>query len=249
MERDGELIAVLVHDPGLGDESPGLVEAVGSVATLALENERLSAQVRAQLEEVRASRGRIVEATDSERKRIERDLHDGAQQRLLALAVRLQTARVTGEGAGHLLDQATDELQIAVTEVRDIARGLHPTILSELGLGPALEALAERAAIPVRVHATERRYPTRIESAAYFVAAEALTNIVRHAAATAADITVTSDGDNLVIAIADDGAGGADAKGSGLRGLMDRVAAVGGILTVDSPLGRGTQLTATMPLR
>ena len=144
LERDGELLALLIHDPVIELEDPGLVEAVGTVATMALENERLAAQVRAQLEEVRASRERIVEAADAERRRVERDLHDGAQQRLVALAMRLDLARQTTGASAALLDEATTELRAAVAEVRDLARGLHPTILVEAGLGPAIEALAER---------------------------------------------------------------------------------------------------------
>ena len=193
IEREGETVAVLIHDPGLEAETPGLVGAAGSVAALALQNERLSAQVRAQLEEVRASRARIVEAGDTERRRIERDLHDGAQQRLVALALRLQTARATTPGASELLDQATAELQAAVAEVRDIGRGLHPPILTERGLAAALEVLAERAATPVRITASDERYPASVEAAAYFVAAEALTNVDRYAAAREATVTVTAD--------------------------------------------------------
>ena len=249
VEREGETVAVLIHDPGLEAETPGLVGAAGSVAALALQNERLSAQVRAQLEEVRASRTRIVEAGDAERRRIERDLHDGAQQRLVALALRLQTARATTSGASELLDQATAELQAAVAEVRDIGRGLHPPILTERGLAAALESLAERASTPVRIAASDDRYPPSVEAAAYFVAAEALTNVDRYAAAREATVTVTADPRQLVIEISDDGTGGVDpAKGTGLRGLVDRVAAVGGELTITSPQGRGTTVRAGIPL-
>ncbi|HEX7345718.1 MAG TPA: histidine kinase [Candidatus Limnocylindrales bacterium] len=249
VERDGETVAVLIHDPGIEAESPGLIGAAGSVAALALQNERLSAQVRAQLEEVRASRARIVEAGDTERRRIERDLHDGAQQRLVALALRLQTARATTVGAGELLDQATAELQAAVAEVRDIGRGLHPPILTERGLGAALEALAERASTPIRITASDDRYPASVEAAAYFVAAEALTNVDRYASAASASMTISADERTLTIEIADDGVGGADpAKGSGLRGLVDRVAALGGELTVSSSPGGGTTVRAEIPL-
>jgi signal transduction histidine kinase len=249
VEREGETVAVLIHDPGLEAETPGLIGAAGSVAALALQNERLSAQVRAQLDEVRASRARIVEAGDAERQRIERDLHDGAQQRLVALALRLQTARATTTGASELLDQATAELQAAVAEVRDIARGLHPPILTERGLAAALEALAERAATPVQIDVPDNRYPPSVEAAAYFVAAEALTNVDRYAAATQAGVMVTTDEHRLLIEVTDDGVGGADhAKGSGLRGLDDRVAALGGELTVSSPPGRGTTVRASIPL-
>ena len=190
-----------------------------------------------------------MEAGDAERQRIERDLHDGAQQRLVALALRLQTARATTTGASELIDQATAELQAAVAEVRDIARGSHPPILTERGLAAALEALAERAATPVQIDASANRYPPTVEAAAYFVAAEALTNVDRYAAATRAVVTVTTDEHQLLIEITDDGVGGADqAKGSGLSGLDDRVAALGGELTVSSPTGRGTTVRASIPL-
>jgi signal transduction histidine kinase len=247
--RDGELLGVIVHDPTIEAEDPGLVEAVGSVARLALENERLAALVRAQLEEVRASRMRIVEAADAERRRVERDLHDGAQQRLVALAMRLQLAKETTTGASALLDEATAELQTAIGEVRGLARGLHPTILTEAGLGAAVEALAERTPLPVVVDVPERRYETRLEATAYFVVAEALTNVARYASATEARVTVRDEGERLVLLVADDGRGGADpALGSGLRGLSDRLEAVGGRLTISSPPGGGTVLQAELPI-
>src|SRR6185503_9139453 len=168
LERDGELLAVLVYDPAVELEDPGRVAAVASVAGMALENERLAAQVRAQLEEVRASRARIVEAGDAERRRIERDLHDGAQQRLVALAMRLDQARGTSAGADEVIDATTAELLQAIHEVRDLARGLHPTILTERGLAAAVEVLAERIPIPVRATVDEERLPLDVEAAAYF---------------------------------------------------------------------------------
>jgi signal transduction histidine kinase len=249
LERDGELLGVLVHDPTIDAEDPGLVDAVGNAARLALENERLAAEVRAQLEEVRASRSRIVEAADAERRRVERDLHDGAQQRLVALAMRLQVARETAPAAAGLLDEATAELQTAISEVRGLARGLHPTILTESGLAAAVEALAERAPIVVTVDIPERRFPSHVEATAYFVVAEALTNVVRHAAATGAHVSVGVVARRLVIDIVDDGRGGADpAAGSGLRGLSDRLAAAGGSLAIDSSIGGGTTIRAELPL-
>jgi signal transduction histidine kinase len=249
VEQDGELLAVLIDDPQAVVEDPALVEAVGSVARLALANERLAAQVRAQLEEVRASRARIVEAADAERRRVERDLHDGAQQRLTALAVRLDVARETGNLDPELLASATEELRSAIGEVRDLSRGLHPTILTEAGLGPAIEALAERTAIPVRVTATSNRFPAPIEAAAYFVAAEGLTNVTRHSGAMTAAVDVSVEGGWLVVTVTDDGRGGADPDdGSGIRGLADRVAALGGRLAVTSPPGGGTTLRAELPV-
>jgi signal transduction histidine kinase len=249
LERDGELLGVLVHDPAIEAEDPGLVEAVGSAARLALENERLAAQVQAQLDEVRASRMRIVEAADAERRRVERDLHDGAQQRLVALAMRLQLAKETTTGATALLDEATAELQTAIGEVRGLARGLHPTILTEAGLGAAVEAIAERAPLPVVVDIPEGRYAAKVEAAAYFVVAEALTNVARYASATEARVTIRNEGERLILLVADDGRGGAEpASGSGLRGLADRLSAVGGRLTISSPPGGGTVVQAELPL-
>jgi signal transduction histidine kinase len=248
LERDGETLAVLVYDPQIEAEDPGRVAAVGAVARLALENERLAAQVRAQLEEVRASRARIVEAADAERRRIERDLHDGAQQRLVALAMRLDQARLSSSGAASLIDSTTAELLTAIREVRDLARGLHPTILTDAGLAAAVEALAERTPVPVAIDVTEDRFATEIEAAAYFVIAEGLTNVARYAGATEARVEVAAAGDRLRVTVADNGRGGADpAAGSGLRGLADRVAAIGGRLDVTSPTGAGTTLVADLP--
>jgi signal transduction histidine kinase len=248
LERDGELLAVLVYDPAIEREDPGRVAAVASVAQLALENERLAAQVRAQLEEVRASRARIVEAQDAERRRIERDLHDGAQQRLVALAMRLDQARATSAGASELIDATTVELLAAIREVRDLAHGVHPPILTDAGLGAAVEALAERTPFPVAIDATDARFAPEVEAAAYFVVAEGLTNIARYAAASRATVVLRTEEDRLVVRVSDDGRGGADLEaGSGLRGLADRLAAVGGELTVMSEPGRGTTLLATLP--
>jgi signal transduction histidine kinase len=250
LERDDDLLGVLVHDPAIETEDPGLVEAVGNAARLALENERLAAEVQAQLEEVRASRIRIVEAADAERRRVERDLHDGAQQRLVALAMRLQVAKQTTAGASDLLDEATAELESAIGEVRGLARGIHPTILTEAGLAAAVDALAERAPLPVRVDVGDQRYEGQVESTAYFVVAEALTNVARHASATEAGVVISEEKGRLIVTITDDGHGGADlAAGSGLRGLADRLAAVGGNLSVKSPSGGGTAVRADIPRR
>jgi signal transduction histidine kinase len=248
LEREGELLAVLVFDPAVEIEDPGRVQAVASVARMALENERLAAQVRAQLEEVRASRTRIVDAADAERRRIERDLHDGAQQRLVALAMRLDQARGQVAGAGELIDATTDELQRAIGEVRDLAHGLHPTILTELGLAAAVDSLAERTPIPVRARVTGERVAPEAEVAAYFLVAETVTNAVKHASATEVTVEAEIDRDDLSVTIVDDGRGGADpARGSGLQGLVDRIGAIGGTLTIDSPPGGGTVLRARIP--
>ena len=249
LERGDELLGVLVHDPLIEVEDPGLVEAVGNAARLALENERLAAEVRAQLEEVRASRVRIVEAADAERRRVERDLHDGAQQRLVALAMRLQVAKQSTPEASALLDAATTELETAIGEVRGLARGVHPTILTESGLAAAIDALAERTTIPVIADVVDGRFDATVEATAYFVVAEALTNVVRYSGAGGARVTVREEGDALLVEVADDGRGGADpAAGSGLRGLDDRVAAIGGRLSVTSPAGGGTTIRAELPV-
>jgi signal transduction histidine kinase len=248
LERDGEVLAALVYDPAIEREDPGRVDAVGSMARLALENERLAAQVRAQLEEVRASRARIVEAADAERRRIERDLHDGAQQRLLALAMRLDQAREGSSDAAAIIDATTTELLTAVKEVRDLARGLHPTILTDSGLAAAVEALAERTPFPITTDVTDARFPPLLEVAAYYTIVEGLTNIARYADATDARVEAVVRDGRLIVTVGDNGRGGADpASGSGLRGLADRLAAIGGELQVTSPLGEGTLLTATLP--
>jgi PAS domain S-box-containing protein len=204
--------------------------------------------------ELATSRRRIVAAADDVRRRIERDLHDGTQQRLvsLALAARAAEANVP-DGRGDLqaqLSQIVAGLKDAVEELREISRGIHPAILSEAGLGPALRALARRSAIPVRLDVTtDARLPEPIEVAAYFVASEALANVAKHARAQRMDMSLAMRNDSLVLSIRDDGAGGADPKkGSGLLGLQDRVEAVGGTIRIDSPLRGGTSLVATLPL-
>jgi signal transduction histidine kinase len=249
IERDGEPLAVLVHDPAIDDEDPSLVDAVSSAARLAIENERLTAQVRAQLEEVRASRVRIVEAADEERRKVERDLHDGAQQRLVALTMRLEQARTTAEGSARLIDETTSELREAIAEVRGLARGLYPPILAEAGLAAAVESLAERSTLPVEVRIPEARFPRAVEITAYFVVSEALTNVSRYAGATMARVVAGVENDVLTVTITDDGRGGADPdQGTGLKGLDDRVAAIGGRLDVRSVPGSGTTVAVQLPL-
>lgn len=249
LERDGEPLATLVYDPAIEAEDPGRVTAVASVARMALENERLAAQVRAQLEEVRASRARIVEAADAERRRIERNLHDGAQQRLVALALRLDLARGQSAGSGALIDTVTRELAQAIGEVRELARGVHPTILTERGLAAAVDALAERAPIPVRMDVTEQPLPPDVAAAAYYLIAEALTNAARHAGASEVRVRAVVEDGALQVSVTDDGRGGADAsRGSGLQGLADRIAAVGGSLVTESSEASGTIVRAAVPL-
>ncbi|MEA2420768.1 MAG: hypothetical protein QOE60_2974 [Thermoleophilaceae bacterium] len=222
---------------------------------VAVENVRLDAELQARLDELRESRARIVEAGHAERKRVERDLHDGAQQRLVALALELQMVRskleTDPEGAAELLETAADELTGATQELRELARGLHPPVLADRGLVPALEALATRATVPVVVAAEDgERLPEAIEAAAYFVVAEALTNVARHADARQALVRVARRDGLLWVEVEDDGTGGADlAAGSGLRGLTDRVEALGGSLELESAAGRGTTVRASLPVR
>jgi signal transduction histidine kinase len=252
IEHEGEPLAVLVHDPTLRDE-PKLVEAVAAAARLALVNARLHAEVRAQLETVQESRARIATAADEERRRIERDLHDGAQQRLVALALELRSAQRQLDASGdgdieRLLASTADELQVAVEELRSLAQGIHPGILTQGGLSHALEALAARAPLPVTVDAMLERFPPDVEATAYFVACEALTNVVKHARASRVAIDAHSDDGMLVIDVSDDGGGGAEqGGGTGLRGLADRVEARGGRLVVESVPGSGTRVRGEIP--
>lgn len=212
----------------------------------------LDAALRERLEELRASRARLVQAGDAERRRLERDLHDGAQSRLVGLALLLSTARTRADPDGEvaaLLDRAREELQTSLAELRELARGIHPAVLTEHGLEPALHALVSRAPVPVTVEADgEERLPGPVESAAYFVVSEALANVAKYAQATHASVTVRRLNGRVYVDVADDGVGGADAtQGSGLRGLADRVAALDGTLSLESPAGQGTRLHAEIP--
>ena len=204
-------------------------------------------------EQVAASRARVIEAGDAERRRIERNLHDGAQQRLVGLSLLLRLADkklAEGDpGARQLLEQANAELADAQQELRELARGIHPAILSDRGLGPALEMLARRASLPVELCTElENRLPRTIEAAAYYIVAEALTNTTKHACASGVRVQVSLADGTAVVEVADDGLGGADPpNGSGLRGLADRVEALGGTLELESPPGAGTTLRARMP--
>jgi signal transduction histidine kinase len=236
---------------GLLRSRVGEAEEISSVLTV--ENEALNAELRAKVEELRASRARIVEAGYAERRRVERNLHDGAQQRLMALTMNLRLARdkldadpaVTAE----LLDEAMDELAAATAELRELARGIHPVLLTERGLRAALSGLAERSPVPVELLATPaERLPQPIEMAAYFVVAEALTNVARYAGANFATVRVEQRGDRLEVEIRDDGRGGAEVgAGTGLLGLEDRVAALEGSFTVSSVVDEGTTVGASIP--
>jgi signal transduction histidine kinase len=252
LEHEGKPLAVLVHDPSLLEE-PKLVNAAGAAARLALENARLHAETRAQLEEVRRSRTRIVAAADEERRRIERDIHDGAQQRLVSLGLELRLAhRRLGNTPDpefdRLLTATVEELKVAVEELRELARGVHPAILTEDGLAAALESLISRTPISVDLEADEGRLPTQVEATAYFVACEALANTVKHAEASSAKVRAHRRNGLLVVEVEDNGVGGAQAvNGSGLRGLADRVEALGGKLHVESPPGGGTRIVGEIP--
>jgi signal transduction histidine kinase len=246
---NGKPVAALIHDPALLDE-PDLVESVRAAAELVLENERLAAEVRAQLAEVRASRVRIVAAADNERRRLERDLHDGAQQRLVAMSLKLSLARTDADPAITApLAQAQDDVEQALLELREFARGIHSSILREDGLDAATEALARRAALPVVVIGeVGTRLPGAIELATYYFVSEALTNVAKHAQASQATVTLQREAGFLSVLVTDDGVGGADAtRGSGIRGLADRLAALDGTLTITSDPGSGTLLSAKIP--
>jgi signal transduction histidine kinase len=245
--------AALVVDEDLGQD-PAILRAAATYALVLLENGRLVERLRASLLDLARSRSRAIAIADETRRRIERDLHDGAQQRLVALALELRAAqkRLGGDVPPELeevLTDAVDELQLAVRELRELARGVHPAILTEEGLAAALESLADRTPLPVRIlTAPEGRLPAPIEGAAYFVACEALANAVKHADATSVTITAVRRNGELVIEVADDGVGGASLNGgSGLRGLTDRVEAHGGRLRIESPPGGGTLVVGELP--
>jgi signal transduction histidine kinase len=247
----GDGAAALIHDAALADQR-SLLQAAGEAVRLSLENHRLHAELRLQLAELRASRARAVRAGDEERRRLERDLHDGAQQRLLGLGIVLELAhsqlQAGDRGAADLLAEAQDELKTALAELRDFARGIHPAILTDQGLAPAVRTLAQRAPVPVELAIPDDRLPAAVETTAYYVIAEALANIARHAAARSGSVSVARRNGVVVVEVRDDGVGGASlAAGTGLRGLADRVAALDGQLGVTSPPGGGTALTAEIP--
>jgi signal transduction histidine kinase len=232
----------------------GLLRTRLSEADLvAEENVRLDAELQARLDDLRDSRARIVQAGDAARRKLERDLHDGAQQRLVGLALDLRLAREKLDddpaAAAAMLDDASADLARATDELRELARGIHPAVLSDRGLEAAVESLAKRAPLPVEIDASlDGRLPGPVESAAYFVVSEALTNVVKHSGADRAAVGIWRDNGGLVVEVADDGSGGADPAGSGLRGLADRVAALDGRLRVDDPDGGGTLVRADIPL-
>jgi signal transduction histidine kinase len=249
VERDGQPLAILVHDPAvLGD--PGLVEAVASAARLAAANARLQAQVRARLAEIGASRRRILEAGDEERGRLERRLREGALRRLGEVAETLHQARSSTAGGNAAERVARAETQLARTQVelRRLARGIHPRELSERGLAVELAALARDIPLPVKLSVSVTGESPGAAACAYFVCSEALANVAKYASASHVTVSVRSDPGGTTVDVEDDGVGGADpGRGTGLRGLADRVETLGGTLTVDSPPGRGTRLVAVIP--
>jgi signal transduction histidine kinase len=253
VELEGRPVGAIVYDIALCAE-PDLVRSVAAAAGLAVHNEQLQAQLRARVEQLRASRARIVEAAGQERRRLERNLHDGAQQRLVALSLTVRMAQgkvhCDPEKADEMLAGAAQELKLAQEELRELARGIHPAVLSDRGLEPALEAVAGRSPVPVALEGVpEERLPEPIEAAAYFVVAEALTNVAKYASASHASVRVSRVNGSAFVEIDDDGCGGADpARGSGLRGLADRVGALDGKLAITSPPGGGTRLRAEIPV-
>jgi signal transduction histidine kinase len=246
----GELLGALavtrLPDDWLAPNEDKLLRDLARQAGLILRNVRL-------VEELRSSRARIVRAQDDERRRLQRNLHDGAQQQFVLASLHVGRARHMLAGARREevdgeLEDASEQLLFGLAELRNLARGLHPTIVSLSGLAPALESLAERSQLPVTLESTiERRYPISVESTAYYLVSEALTNATKHAHASAVAVRAWEERDRLLVEVIDDGVGGADpAHGSGLRGLEDRVAALGGQLRVESQHGRGTKLMAEL---
>jgi signal transduction histidine kinase len=229
-----------------------LLNGALAASKLSLENAALHASLLARLAEVRESRARLAETAVAERRRIEQDLHDGAQQALLALGLTLGRAQAAADAvtAAGLLTQARGELTDALQELRDLASGLHPAVLTQLGLGPALEVVAERLPVQVTVSVPARRWPEAAETTAYFIACEALTNAVKHAEATRVRVMVADRIDRIVLTVTDDGRGGAHLDdGHGLIGMRDRATALGGSFAVTSPAGHGTTIEAVVPCR
>jgi signal transduction histidine kinase len=252
VERDGHPVAVLIHDSAL-EHNARLVESVCAAAGLALQNERLQAELRARLVELQASRARLVEATDAERRRIERDLHDGTQQRLVSIAMSLglADAKLPGDPdqAKPIVAESRGALADALAELRDLTQGIYPTILSERGLSAALDELCSRSAVTAHLRLfLDGRLPVPVETAAYYLVSEALTNAAKHARAREVRVAARCADGVLTVEVADDGVGGAGSgTGSGLRGLADRVGALDGTLTVSSPPGEGTMVRAEFP--
>ena len=250
VQRDGAPLAIVLHRP-TGPQRPDPLTTLVEAGGLAIEIARLRVQLRRHIAEVEASRARILAAGNAERRRIERDLHDGAQQRLVSIGLQLRhvqhrVGRAPAQETRDALDRAVAELTMAIDELRELAHGLPPSQL-DAGLEPALRELAGRAPLPVEVRTTGERYSTAIEAAAYFIACEGLTNAIKHARATAVVVSAARRDGQLVVSVSDDGVGGVRDGGSGLNGLRDRVVAHGGSLRIDSRRDTGTTLTAELP--
>ena len=239
----------VLHDPALDE---GFVRSAGRAARMAITNARLQAELRSQLIAVRESRRRLVDATDEARRRVERDLHDGAQQRLVTLSATLRGAiESSGEGSGdvmELLESAAQEADVAIAELRELAHGVHPAILTQAGLGPAVSSLTDRAPIPVLTEITAQRFPEDVEATAYFFIAEGLSNAFKHSGASEVHVMATADDDRLEVVVEDDGSGEVDPEGSGLRGLHDRLGAIGGTCEFDRSSLGGVRMAARLPL-
>ena len=248
--REDAPVAALVHDATL-HEDVGMIEAVLAAVRLTVDNDRMQSQIRAHLAEVEQSRSRILAATDAERRRIERDLHDGAQQRLVALGLALRLAEKDADSSHRdFLSQAATELSAAIEDLRDLAHGIHPSVLTDSGLAVALASIADRSAVPTALKADIPHEPNpSVAAAAYFTVAEALTNAAKHARATQARVCAEQVDGVLRLTITDDGIGGLDpALGTGWRGIMDRVEAVGGTMRYESPTGGpGTRIDVELP--
>ena len=251
IERNGQPLAVLLHGRA-GQEHPVLLRRVVDAGALAVEIARLRVELRRQLAEVEASRARIIAAGNEERRRIERDLHDGAQPRLVSIGLALRHAQhqlstSTSAEANRTLDGAVAEVAVAIEQLRELARGLPPAQL-DAGLAPAFHELARRAPLPVQVKAPNERFDRGVEAAAYYIGCEGLTNALKHAHATRIVLSAGRQNGNLIVSVADDGIGGAaPAEGGGLTGLSDRVVSLGGTLHIDTARGRGTTLTVKLP--
>jgi signal transduction histidine kinase len=259
LHKDGTLVPVSIAAAPVRDATGHVIGNMVAYTDISerkaqeAEVHRLNAELHDRLEELAASRARIVTAGDVERRRLERNLHDGAQQRLVAVALSLRLVAGKLESdpdvARELLGGAGRELALALDELRELARGLHPAVLTDRGLRAAVETLADRAPFPVELDATpDERLPEPVEAGAYYLIAEALTNVAKYANASVVRVAVTAGDGRVVVEVSDDGIGGADpSSGSGLRGLADRVEALGGSLAVTSPAGAGTTLRAEIP--
>jgi signal transduction histidine kinase len=247
VDRHGRPVAQVAFDADRTERR--LAEAAAAEATAELDNARLRADLALHLLEVHESRARIATSQVLERQRIERNLHDGAQQRLLALALQLRAAHANGDQARlrQAVQHGIAEIQVAIAELRELANGLHPSALSSGGLASALDDLASRSPIHVTLAVTEERFPAEVETTAWFIACEAITNAVKHANPSGIGVTVESRSGRLHICIRDDGRGGADPTGTGLRGIADRAEALGGLLCVDSDHAGGTRVHAELP--